>query len=113
MRTSLTITPEAKAYLCQSAPSESSVLAVSLNNKGCNGHSYQLDWIEPDAVAAHDESFSVDGMNVAVRASSIMRLLGTTIDLQHDIVGVKLVWNNPQAVNSCGCGSSVGFEPCT
>jgi iron-sulfur cluster assembly accessory protein len=84
-------------------------LCVSINNKGCSGHSYDYSWVEPTALTSADEKIVLPNGVLSIRANSVMRLLGSTLDFESTSFGQQLIWHNPQATNSCGCGKSVSF----
>jgi iron-sulfur cluster assembly protein len=54
----------------------------------------------------NDLSADFDGVKVVVDEISIDYLRGATIDYVDDIMGSGFKIENPNAVSSCGCGSS-------
>jgi iron-sulfur cluster insertion protein len=50
--------------------------------------------------------FSYDSVQVVVDAMSMQYLQNSEIDFKEDAMGASFVINNPQAVSTCGCGSS-------
>ena len=56
-----------------------------------------------DDGAAEGESFTV---SVVCDPKSYLYLNGTTIDFKDEIMGRGFVFTNPNATNTCGCGSS-------
>ena len=81
-------------------------LRVSVNNKGCSGHKYAYDLRDWDDRGKFDELVDWDGGRLVIDSSSLMSLLGSTLDLSETTFESQLVWDNPMAVNSCGCGES-------
>lgn len=111
----ITITESADRFvssILRSNPGKS--LMVGYNNKGCSGHKYTFDLIEDDQISINDEAIQVSGGKVVVGSTSLMGLLGSTLDLREDRFEQQLVWNNPFAVNQCGCGDSfqLGDKAC-
>jgi len=51
-----------------------------------------------------------NGCKMAVDSSSIMFLVGTTLELKQDLMGTMLEVVNPSAASSCGCGESINFD---
>jgi len=47
-----------------------------------------------------------DSVKVVVDAMSMQYLQDSAIDYREDAMGSSFVINNPQAVSTCGCGSS-------
>ena len=72
---------------------------------GCNGFNYKLKPTDeiPDKL---DEIVKVDDIEIHVCNSSLMHLLGTTIDWTEDIMGQGFTFQNPMAQSKCGCGTS-------
>jgi iron-sulfur cluster assembly protein len=82
-------------------------LRVGVRGGGCSGLSYSLEF-DPER-GTHDRSFEVDGITVVVDAKSYFYLNGTTLDyVQHGLTG-GFTFRNPNARQTCGCGSS--FAP--
>jgi iron-sulfur cluster assembly protein len=82
---------------------------LGVNNKGCSGHSYTFDLVQPQQIKKFDEVIKIEDISVVVEASSLLKLIGSTLDWQTDRFGSKFVWHNPMVKNTCGCGESVGF----
>lgn len=85
-------------------------LMVGYDNKGCSGHKYTFQLIEETEIGSHDEVVSVTNGKLVVSATSLIGLLGSTLDLKQDQFEQKLVWHNPFAVNQCGCGESFQLD---
>lgn len=83
--------------------SEEEMLRVAITAGGCSGYSYKLDFTKAED---DDNIYDCHGVKVVVDAKSELLLDGTTIDYieQLDQRGFKI--ENPNAVRSCGCGSS-------
>ena len=91
-------------------------LRVGVKGGGCSGFSYLLDLTEVQKES--DESWAVpftikdDGeersgeITVVCDPKSYLYLNGTTIDFKDELMGRGFVFNNPNATNTCGCGSS-------
>lgn len=84
-------------------------ILVSVNNKGCSGHSYQWDLVDPQDLKTFDEKITLDEGIFAIAASSMLKLWGSTLDYHSDRFGSQFVWQNPNVKNTCGCGESIGF----
>ena len=79
---------------------------VGYDNKGCSGHKYTFELIDDARIGSHDETVDLSTGKLVVGATSLMGLLGSTLDLKQDQFEQKLTWTNPFAVNQCGCGES-------
>ena len=81
------------------------MLRVGLAGGGCSGFQYSLGF-DDAADAAKDHVSEQRGVKVAVDKKSALYLDGTTIDYYSGLDRRGFVFNNPNAVKSCGCGSS-------
>lgn len=86
---------------------DKSVVRLSLKGGGCAGFSYE--WTLDDEIHNDDEAIELDTGKFAIDATSIMYLLGSTIDYKKEVFGSYFAINNPKSTSSCGCGESVGF----
>ena len=110
MKSPISITDSAQDRIRQiQIQNPSSCLMLGVNNKGCSGHSYTFDLVQPQQIKKFDEVIKIEDISVVVEASSLLKLIGSTLDWQTDRFGSKFVWHNPMVKNTCGCGESVGF----
>jgi iron-sulfur cluster insertion protein len=80
------------------------MLRVFVQGGGCSGFSYGFTF---DEVQNEDDfDFVYDSVKVVVDAMSMQYLQDSAIDYREDAMGASFVINNPQAVSTCGCGSS-------
>jgi len=85
-------------------------LFVGVKGGGCSGLQYILD-LRDEAQAPvrdTDEIFESCGISIVCELKSYVvgNLTGTTIDYQDGLMGAGFVFNNPNAKQTCGCGSS-------
>lgn len=79
-------------------------LRVSVEGGGCSGFSYKFDLVEgPDD---GDTAIQRDGATVLIDDISLVYLGGSVIDFVDDLMGQSFQIRNPNAVASCGCGTS-------
>src|ERR671918_42025 len=84
-------------------------LRVGVNNGGCAGMEYTMDYAEaPDAF---DELVEDKGVQILVKADAVLFLLGSEIDYETGRLSSKFVFRNPNQTDACGCGESVTIEP--
>lgn len=71
---------------------------------GCSGFQYGFTFDENQ----NDDDFVVEfnGIKLLVDAMSYQYLIGAEIDYQEDLMNSQFVIKNPNAVTTCGCGSS-------
>src|SRR6056300_965915 len=79
----------------------------SLKGGGCAGFKY--DWTMEDEVNTDDEVVEFNNGKFIVDPSSVMFLLGSTIDYKKEMFGSYFAVENPASTSSCGCGESIGF----
>ena len=80
------------------------MLRVFVQGGGCSGFSYGFTF---DEVQAEDDfDFVAEDVKILVDAMSMQYLQDSDIDYKEDAMGASFVINNPQAVSTCGCGSS-------
>ena len=82
-------------------------LRVGVKGGGCSGLSYTFSWEKQPRLG--DEVF--DGPNeskIFVDRKSLLYLNGTVLDYDTSLMSKGFVFNNPNAKQTCGCGSSFG-----
>lgn len=79
-------------------------LRVFISGGGCSGYQYGMA-LEGNK-REEDLSFEHNGVEVVVDEVSINYLRGATIDYVEDLMGSGFKIENPNAVSTCGCGSS-------
>jgi iron-sulfur cluster insertion protein len=79
-------------------------LRVAVRGGGCSGFEYALDFDTEERESDH--VYQQGELKVLVDALSARYLKGTTIDYVMGAQGAGFKFQNPNAVGSCGCGSS-------
>ena len=79
-------------------------IRVGVMGGGCAGFQYSMDFEQ----APKDGDITVEqgGIKLYVDSMSSMYLQGVTIDYVVGLQGAGFKFNNPNAKNTCGCGSS-------
>jgi len=85
---------------------ENYLLRIGVKGGGCSGLSYSLGF--DGDIHENDETFEINGVKLVVDAKSLFYLGGTELDYSDGLSGRGFVFNNPNAVRTCGCGSSFG-----
>lgn len=80
-------------------------LRVGVTGGGCSGFSYSLGFDNSYDEKA-DSKAEQHGVAVVVDKKSALYLDGTTVDFYDGIERRGFTFDNPNAVKSCGCGSS-------
>ena len=79
-------------------------LRIAVRGGGCSGFEYALDF--EDDVRDNDLVYEQEGLKVIVDPISARYLAGTEIDYSLGMTGAGFKFNNPNAIGTCGCGSS-------
>ncbi len=78
-------------------------LRIAVEGGGCSGFQYNIKLDEP----THDDLvLEADGQKVVVDQVSLPFLADAVIDFSEELIGARFVIDNPNAVSSCGCGTS-------
>ncbi|MCM3600604.1 iron-sulfur cluster assembly accessory protein [Robertmurraya korlensis] len=83
---------------------ENAYLRVAIKGGGCSGLSYGLGFAHE--VEEGDTELVQHGITFLVDKESAPALVGTVIDYKHSLMGGGFTIENPNAIASCGCGSS-------
>lgn len=78
-------------------------LRVGVKGGGCSGMSYVLGF---DKKRDKDQEFDIDGIPVFMDKRHGLYLMGTTIDYHDGLDARGFTFDNPNATETCGCGSS-------
>ena len=81
-----------------------SALRVSVEGGGCSGFSYKFDLV--DGRNDDDVAIEKNGATILIDELSLVYMGGSVIDFVDDLMGQSFQIRNPNAVASCGCGTS-------
>ncbi len=79
-------------------------LRLGVQGGGCSGLSYLIRF-EPKARPS-DQVYDFGGVTVFVDPKSMLYLDGMTLDYKESLMESGFVFENPNAKQSCGCGTS-------
>ena len=96
---------EVKRVMEEQHAEEGTALRVGVAGGGCSGLSYRL-FFDKQFDEKVDSRFDQHGVPVVVDKKSALYLEGTTVDFYEGLEKRGFTFNNPNAVKSCGCGSS-------
>lgn len=83
---------------------DKNALRVSVEGGGCSGFSYKFDLTGEQN--ADDAVIERNGARVLIDEMSLIYMGGAEIDFVDDLIGQSFQIRNPNAVASCGCGTS-------
>jgi len=89
--------------MSQKGMADSHALRVFVKGGGCGGMQYGMTF---DEARDGDEVYEQHGLRVIVDSTSLFYIDGANIDYVDNLMGGGFHIDNPQAVSSCGCGSS-------
>lgn len=78
-------------------------LRVAVEGGGCSGLSYKLGF---DIRTDEDQIVESQGLEIIINPKHLMYLEGIEIDYPDGLDARGFTFNNPNASESCGCGSS-------
>ncbi len=86
-------------------------LRVGVRSGGCSGMSYTMDFIGGDEINEDDKVYdyslnSEQTFKVVCDPKSLLYIYGMQLDFSKDLIGGGFNFVNPNASQTCGCGSS-------
>ena len=101
---------EQLARLCKEQGS-GKMLRVGVRSGGCSGMSYTMDFVDLHTVQSSDEVYDYltkEGITfqVACDPKSLLYIYGMQLDFSNELIGGGFNFTNPNATQTCGCGSS-------
>ena len=90
---------------------EGKVLRVGVRSGGCSGMSYTMDFVSSTEIMKDDEVYEYsakDGSSfrVVCDPKSLLYIYGMQLDFSTELIGGGFNFSNPNATQTCGCGSS-------
>ncbi|MCT0199960.1 iron-sulfur cluster assembly accessory protein [Synechococcus sp. CS-1325] len=90
---------------------EEKLLRVGVRSGGCSGMSYTMDFVAADAIQADDEVYVYEpagaaSFRVVCDPKSLLYIYGMQLDFSSALIGGGFNFTNPNASQTCGCGSS-------
>jgi iron-sulfur cluster assembly accessory protein len=87
------------------------VLRVGVRSGGCSGMSYTMDFVDGGSIRPDDEVYDYeppggDPFRVVSDPKSLLYIYGMQLDFSSALIGGGFNFTNPNASQTCGCGSS-------
>lgn len=101
------LTPGAEARIADlmaQAPQDAIGVKLSTPRRGCSGLAYSVDYVTE--AQPFDERIETPGGLFFIDGSSVLYLVGSTMDWREDDFSAGFVFDNPNAKGACGCGES-------
>ena len=91
--------------------SDKKVLRVGVRSGGCSGMSYTMDFIGNNEINSDDKIYdyslnSDQRFQVVCDPKSLLYIYGMQLDFSKELIGGGFNFVNPNASQTCGCGSS-------
>ena len=91
--------------------SDKKALRVGVRSGGCSGMSYTMDFIGTNEInpddKVYDYSLKADqNFQVVCDPKSLLYIYGMQLDFSKELIGGGFNFVNPNASQTCGCGSS-------
>jgi len=96
---------EVKKIIEEQKLENDTVLRIGVAGGGCSGFQYSLGF-DKTFDEKSDSKYEYHGVTVVVDKKSALYLDGTTVDFYDGLEKRGFTFDNPNAVKSCGCGSS-------
>lgn len=90
-----------------------SQLRLSVKSGGCSGLFYVLNLeYQPnlEQTSQADHIYQSNGIEVIVDQETFFYVQGLQLDYSEDLMGGGFRFQNPNAVNNCGCGLSFTYQ---
>jgi iron-sulfur cluster insertion protein len=81
-------------------------LRIFVQGGGCSGFSYGFTFDQE--INEDDFDLVFEDVHLLIDSMSVQYLQGAEIDYVEDLMGAQFKILNPNAVSTCGCGSSFG-----
>lgn len=81
-------------------------LRVGVRGGGCSGMSYTMDFEDLANIRESDQVFDYEGFKVVSDPKSLLYIYGLVLDYSEALIGGGFKFTNPNATQTCGCGTS-------
>ena len=90
---------------------DKNALRVGVRSGGCSGMSYTMDFIGVNEINSDDKVYDYSlsteqTFKVVCDPKSLLYIYGMQLDFSKDLIGGGFNFVNPNASQTCGCGSS-------
>lgn len=82
---------------------ENKILHIGVNNGGCSGYTYVFEFVE------HIKGltlYHIEGLNIGINKDEVRLINNMEVDYEDGLNNRGFTFNNPNANETCGCGTS-------
>ncbi|MBF13427.1 MAG: iron-sulfur cluster insertion protein ErpA [Legionellales bacterium] len=98
-------------HLTSEAGSDIQFVRIFAQGGGCSGLEYGFKFAEETLQTDSQIHLpTTDQVSIVVDSFSLMYIKGTHIDYVKDVNGERFIFDNPNAMTTCGCGSSFAVQ---
>ncbi|GFZ49455.1 Iron-sulfur assembly protein 1 [Saitozyma sp. JCM 24511] len=110
-KNAISMTPAAISRLRDllTSNSDPKLLRIGVKTRGCAGMAYHLEYVTPPG-ARFDEVVEQDGIRVLIDSKALFSIIGSTMDWRDNRLSAGFMFDNPNIVDSCGCGESFNIR---
>lgn len=94
---------EIKQLIYEKEVPDNQGLRIGVEGGGCSGLTYILGFDEPQDM---DMTFELEGIKLLINKAHGMYLAGMEVDYHNGLQNRGFIFNNPNAADTCGCGTS-------
>jgi len=94
---------ELKRIISEQNIPETHGLRIGVKGGGCSGFSYILGF---DVMKENDTVYAFEDMHIFIQKAHALYLLGMEIDFVEGLENRGFSFSNPNATETCGCGTS-------
>jgi len=98
------ISKEAEDYFAKQVLNKKTI-QIKLKNSGCSGYAYVLDVVDRKPLDIKIKTIYFEVAEIDKPA-----LNNVLVNLKKDGLNTRIVFENPQAYNECGCGESFSIR---
>lgn len=84
----------------------SSLIRIGLEKSGCSGYKYILSIDNNKELKSEEQLFLINDLSFIVNKNDLPYFNNCILSLKKEGLNQKIVFDNPNAMNHCGCGES-------
>lgn len=98
------LTDNAKKFLIEKLSTDKA-MSIKIKKTGCSGYSYELNYVPTSS-----QDILINGVKFSINEEDKKYINMSVINLKKEGLNSKIIFENPQAINECGCGESFGLR---